>query len=282
MNGRIQALLEPSEQAAKAAKNARTSGSAKSAAKALKEMEEKSALYIENAKELYDAVREKYVEIEKEREAHDAAVKAQREAELAEQKRLEEEAARERERLALERQAETEKEQAKADKEAMTELFTLHDFDTIVSTLEGKLAEYQTEGGKAAFMVVLDRFKYVAGMRTILIGAINAEPFPWGWGTGTSARDVEKASLKGVSIVGSSAVYPWKAVSVRQMLKFVDHYLASRKLKATDKANLAFGAAIYCDEFGEKGRAKAKVYLNRALDSGFARSEQERLVEIGW
>ena len=282
MNGRIQALLEPAEMADKAAKTARTSAAAKSAQKALKEMANKASLYVENARELYGAVKEKHAEIMAEKQVHDEEVEAQRKAELEEKQRQEEEARLEREKQALAELAKTEIEQSKVDKEEVRELFSLHDFDTVVSTLEDKASGYQTEDGKAALQVHIDRFKLVADMRQELIAAINTNPQPWGWGSGTSARDLAGASEKGISVVGSSATYPWKAVGAGQMLKFIDYYLKLPKVRIVSKMKISIGAAIYCDEFGEKGKAKAKTYLNRALDLGFSRREQERLIDIGW
>ena len=245
-------------------------------------MAEKATLDNDEARALYATVREQHANIVAEKQAFDAAAAAQREAELAEQRRQEEEAARAREQKAREELANTEVERSKVDKEEVRELFSTHDFDAVVSALEAKAVGYQTEEGKAALQVYVDRFKLVADMRRELIAAINANPQPWGWGTGTSARDLAGASEKGISVVGSSATYPWKAVHAGQLLKFIDYYLKLPEVRIASKMKISIGAAIYCDEFGEKGKAKAKTYLNRALDLGFPRRIQERLIDIGW
>jgi len=53
-------------------------------------------------------------------------------------------------------------------------------------------------------------------------------------------------------------------------------------LRARDRINIAFGAAIYCDMFGKDGRERAQQYANRAMDLGLARDKFARLIEAGW
>ncbi len=282
MNARIQALVEPASEAYKVARETTSAKVAQSAAADLKKLAEKAVLYADSAKALHDAAKKTYAEVADAKVAFDKEQAAKRQAELDEQKRIEEAARIERERLALEAKAETETERTKLDQAEMKPMFLQHDFNGIMQALEQKRDGYETERGKKAFQVVFDRFKYIADMQTELIAAINADPFRWGWGAGSSARDIEKASEKGISISGSPATIPWKGVSVGQMLKMVDHYLSARSVRATGKITIAMGAAIYCDEFGEKGATKAKAYFNRALDLGLLRADAERLMEVGW
>ena len=278
----LKALIEPTDMADKAAKKSTHSREAKSAAAALEAMAKKATLGYEEARELYAAVRKQHADIVEEKQAFDAEMEAKRQAEIEEQRRLAEEAAEELKKKQREELAKTEVERSTVDKEEVAELFKKHDFDGVVAALEEKAKGYETDEGKAALQVFIDRYKLVATLKQELIAAITANPQPWGWGSGTSARDLAGASEKGISVVGTSATYPWKAVSVLQMLKFTDYYLKLPDVRIASKMRIAIGAAIYCDEFGEKGRAKAKTYLNRALDLGFPRREQERLIETGW
>jgi serine/threonine protein kinase len=282
VNRRMQALVEPTRIANATAQRAKTSAVAKANARELKKAAKKAELYQENATALHDAAKSGYTDVVAEKQEHDAEAEKLRLAELEAQREQEEDARKEQARLALEQQAKTEVEQSKIDQKEMQLLFVEHDFEGIVALLEQKLEGYKTEKGREALGIVRDRFKHVLAMRDEIITNINATPFPWGWGARASARDVVKASVKGISIADSAAVYPWKAVSVVQMLKFIDHYIDARGTRATSKAQIAFGAAIYCDEFGDKGKSKAKTYLNRALGLGFPRAEQERLLESGW
>ncbi len=282
VNQRSQALLEPATIAYTTAQKVLTSRTAIANVSELKKMAEKVNLYNENAKMLYDTAKLSYTKIVAENKAYEEKVASEKRAALEEQKRMEETAEEERKQLALEERGKAETKQAKLDHADMKLLFAEHNFDAVVTALEEKREGYQTEVGKAALQVSIDRFKHVSAMREELIANINATPFAWGWGSGSASRDIVKASKEGIFIKDNPTAFLWQAVSITQMLKLVDYYIEARTTRATSKSTIAFGAAIYCDEFGEKGKAKSKGYLNRALNFGFSRKDQERLLPSGW
>lgn len=203
---------------------------------------------------------------------------AEREAE-----RLREiEAQREREARQRQQQIASEKSQAIRDAENITHYLDANAFEKAYSELTKLQPNYTTEEGKAAFDIALQRTRYLAAMKEAIITGIQEEPFPWGWGFGATARDIVRANERGIYIKDYPTPAKWETVQAPQMLKLVDRYLASRAIGVREKINLAFGAAIYCDQFGEEGRQRAIQYANRALDLGLKRETFETLLQNRW
>jgi serine/threonine protein kinase len=282
MNARMQTLAANAEAANTTAQKAAISTTAIPKAKELKGFAEKSEIYQDSISALAKAAKAGYDTVIDLKNAYDAEVEATRLAEIEAQRQAEEAARLEQERTEREALEVQEQERAKQDYNSIKLLFAENDFDGIVSQLEQSLAGYQTEVGRAALQITIDRFKGMTAMRDVLIESINGEPFPWGWGRGSAQRDISAASKDGISIRDTDTVHAWKDVGVGQMLKLVDNYLGSRNVRATDKAKLSFGAALYCNEFGDKAKTKTKTYLNQALNLGFPRDVQERVLNKGW
>ena len=282
MNRRIQALVEPTETAYAAVLQSSLSTTAIASLAELQTIAEKAELYKGSVDALYEAANKTYTDICAEKQVFINTVEADRLAAIEDAKRQEVADEKARQRLALEARGQAETEQAQLDHADMKLLFTEHNFVGVLAGLEKRRQGYQTEVGKGAIQLVIDRAKHVKAMQDEIIKNINKSPFAWGWGSGSSSRDVVRAGEEGIYIRDSKTATPWSAVGVAQMLKFVDHYIEVRDTRATSKAQLAFGAALYCNEFGEKGQAKSNAYLNSALDLGFPRDEQERLLLGGW
>ena len=249
---------------------------------ALQIMSKNCELYKASAFNLYRAIKDDYAEISEMVKTHKAKVEKQRKVDLECAKITEEQERLERERLAKAQLVKTETEQAKIEHDSMktSAEFSNNEFSLIVKKLKKQKKEYQTASGRNALKVFIDRYQHMVIMRETIIKCVNENQFFWGWGHGSSARDITKASQTGFSIKDSSAVYPWKSVSIIQMLKFVDHYISDRKTPILDKRKMAIGAAVYCDEFdNEKAKSKSKSFLNNAISFGLRDSEAERLFE---
>lgn len=226
---------------------------------------------------------------------------SERRAEIERQKKAEEEAARlqaeeerkQREREEHEALVKSEMEQVKLDRSNQQENFILNDYATIVKNLKNSLKSYQSDEAKDALKIIIDRYAALETMQKELIDCINKNRFSWGWGSGASARDIVKASERGLTLNDSAAVHPWKAVGTFQMLKMINHYIELRDTLQTTKKALAMGAAIYCDEHSrmisadgnekaqkmKKGaKQKAKTYLNKAIGFGYRQTKANRLM----
>lgn len=243
----------------------------------LENMSKNCDLYTTKAKKLYHTIRESYTKIAEMEKEYKIKVEKERKAQLEAEKLNEEQERKQREEAKLAALSEKEIKQAKLDHAEMNEMFRENNFDAIVKTLKLKKNSYQTEAGKNALQIYIDRYEYLVVMRDELIKCINNAPFKWGWGYGATARDITKASRRGLSIKDSTAVSPWKSVSIMQMLKLANYYTTDRKTPIPQKQKIAIGAAIFCDEFGEKARAKSKAFLNIALNSGFNKDKAKKL-----
>jgi len=288
INNHLLQLLKEAELADSVIQQNTTSGDAKSENDLLEKMDKGSTDCRIAAKKIYTYLKTANAEVVEMAKSHTAEAAALEKAKLEAEKQKAEYERKQREQEEMQKLAETEREQIKVDRAEMSILFRENDFKAIISSLEDKLSGYQTVDGKKEMKVVIDRYKEIAAMKKEIISCINAHPFYWGWGHGASARDIIKASERGITLKDSKAIYPWKSVGIRQMLKFIDHYVDSRDTRITSKAQMAIGAAVYCDEFGSsdelddkakaKAKAKSKSYLNKALNYGYRRSKSDRLL----
>ncbi len=204
------------------------------------------------------------------------------ERERLEQQQQAERERREREARELAQQTQMELRNIPVDEGQVRPLFEKNDFRAAHAQLQEKADNYTTPEGKEAFRRLLERYRYLASMKTNLIKGMQAEPFPWGWGFGSSARDISGASDRGISVQGISAPVSWDTVTPPQMTKLVDRYTASRVLSTRERIEIAFGAAVYADLFGAPARDRARHYANRAMDLGMNRRDFEELLEARW
>jgi len=164
----------------------------------------------------------------------------------------------------------------------MRGLFDTNSYEEALEQLKQRAANLETEKGQEAIQVLIGRYDYLVRMKAALIAGMQQTRYPWGWGFGSAARDIESANEEGIIVKGSPVPHTWSSVLTPQMLKLVDNYLTSRDLRARFRVDLAFGAAIYCDMFGQQGRERAQQYANRALDLGLSRDTFDKLLEAGW
>jgi len=236
-------------------------------------------LYKTKAKALYRVIKEDHAHIAEMEKDHKVNAEKERKAEIEAEKLKESQEREQREQEEKENLSQTEMNNAKDAHDNANDLFLENDFDAIVKSLNKEKKSYQTAAGRNALQVYIDRYEYVVVMRDVLIECINGSPFSWGWGRGSTARDITKASKRGISIKDSTAIYPWKSVGIMQMLKLANHYISDKKTTIAQKQKIAIGAAVFCDEFGEKGREKSKLFLSKAINYGFKRKEAERIFE---
>ncbi len=190
--------------------------------------------------------------------AAERAVKLKGEAEAGRdaQKRQEEDAAR---RLAedeaqkqkeaeLEALVQGERDQAGSTRTDCATLVAEYRFKEASEAARTAMRACKTDGGKAAFQVLVDRYQYLQRLKDFIAERLNKEPRPWIWGTGATAKDVVSADDKTIRYKGGEAA--WKDVSVGQMLKFVNTYTASDRIRLRDQCTNLLAASIYCYEFG--------------------------------
>lgn len=234
------------------------------------------------AREAFDVITFRRRMVRDIRTRHERRLAAIKAAEEEARRRREEQERLERERREYEAQTARELEQVKADRENVKLMFHENNFKGALESIKQSAETYTTAQGKAAIQAFVDRYTYLVQMQEALITGLTEAPLGWGWGFGSTARDIERADANGIYVKGTAKPYPWSEVNTRQMLKLVDHYMEARVLRPRPRIQLAFGAAIYCDKFGSQARERARFYANRAMDFGLRQQEFRRLMENLW
>lgn len=201
-------------------------------------------------KETFANIESNYMEI--------ATIKQNFEIEEGKRKQLEEERRLERERRAL---IEREMNLGKTDQIHASGLLKEDKCPEAIKYLQGRVGQYKTEEANQNLIVLIERYKRIAKLKELLAECINSEPFQWGWGYGSSARDVIKADDTGVTIRGGEVV-AWNKVGLPQLTRFVDHYISAKKKEKKLLGELALAFALYCYENNEID--KAYDYADRA------------------
>ena len=88
--------------------------------------------------------------------------------------------------------------------------------------------------------------------------------------------------MQGLEVQGSRTPVPWSSIQPQQMLRLVDRYVESRDITPRQRREIAFGAALYADLFGEDARARARQYKTRAIDLGLRRETFENVLQARW
>jgi len=218
------------------------------------------------------AIRERFEIKEQQRLA------AEREAQRQADQRAAEEQAR------IEREATTRRELAQipALEQSVRNLLDINAFEEAYNQLKAQQDSFTTAESQTAFSDALERLRYLAAMKANIIEGINTAPYPWGYGSGATARDITGASAEGIQAKGIENPIPWQSILPTLMLKLIDRYIDSRAINVRQRIEIAFGAAIYADLFGEQGRERARYYATRALDLGLKRQTFERVLEARW
>jgi len=137
-----------------------------------------------------------------------------------------------------------------------------HKYREAVAAARLQLAGFKTEQAQSAMSAMRDRYSHLQDLKAYIIKRLNSKPFEWGWGFGASAVDVVGANA--VELRLADKTVPWSEVSAKQMLKFVDHYLANQKLRMSVLGRQNFNAALYSYELGLDD--KIGPYLKTALE----------------
>ena len=199
------------------------------------------------------------------------------EARRAEEQRQAEEAEKQRLESAHKVRVEEERAMAEAAGKEIRPLLKQNKFAEAAGTLKRQLGDYRTGEGKEALQVLLDRSTRLAEMKAFLVERLNADPFRWGWGSGSSAKDILGADATFIKVRGLDA--PWTRVSPAQMMKFIRHYVDSTKIGARRAGAMSLAAAVYCHENG--GVEAAAAFGDKAAElAPSLRAEVERLVPI--
>jgi hypothetical protein len=136
-----------------------------------------------------------------------------------------------------------------------------HQYAQAVSNLSSALATMQTEEGRRALQVQVDRFRLMQELKEFISACATKEPYAWGWGSGTTARDVIGVDESGIRLRGGHAA--WEELDPAQMLKLLRFYLAPKKVDKDLIGRISLAAAVYFSETGQS--AHASKYMKDAI-----------------
>ena len=196
--------------------------------------------------------------------------------EQAEREREEQERRQQEE---VERQAKIKEETAiaKEMEEAVSEQVLAFQFEDALAGIENLLARIETAPARKSLKTLQERCRRIQSLHEFLIERINAEPFRWGWGSGTAARDITAADATKITVAGGAV--RWDKIPEAQLFRIVEHYQETSSVRATRRAEQWVGAAILAREHGATGRAAA--YGANAVELlPRLRSDLERLAPI--
>jgi serine/threonine protein kinase len=234
------------------------------------------------AKDLLKTVRAKAKESLKLRRAFDEAEAIRIQEEKDEQRRITEAAEAARAARAHQNKVDEEKSQIDQARQTMIPAIQIHDFDILDSQVRIMRRNFKTDEGKAYLKLLTDRIDMLKKMQEIMIKRLTEKGYPFGYGAGGSARDILKADGRGIYVRGVIAPVRWENLTVKDTRKIIDYLLRQRTIRATEKMALCCGAAIYCDSYGERGRATGNAYADRAIEFGMRQKIVAALRPEGW
>jgi len=239
-------------------------------AAAFKELADKQRKWIVESRDLLKGLEREMQRALSRREAERAAREAAQ-REQAERERLE------RERLAREAKVKQELDAAAAAGEAAKTRLAKNEFNTAAKELTAKQRELETEEGRAALKIHIERYERLQKLRQFLVAQLQKHKMRWGYGFGANAIDVTGADKESVHARGRKI--PWNTISAAQMIKFINHFLMGkrgRSLPPKTAAEQLVGAAIYC--YLHNGLDAARTYSDEARRLDFHQGETLRRV----
>jgi hypothetical protein len=218
------------------------------------------------------SAREKLAELQ--RSVDSLAAERAREAEAqrlaAEEKRKEEE----RKRLAAEKEAKRDAEltRVREAETAQAEILRKHQYREALRTLRETGDALQTEEGKAALALAIERVQRLEELKTWMVERLAAGDFrsPAGWA-------VQGADNRNLKVDGKDI--SWDKVGERQMVPFIQFYLLdenrARPLKLRERVRQSINAALYCVAFGG-GSQGSKDMAARLVETAVGLFEEAR------
>ncbi len=154
-------------------------------------------------------------------------------------------------------------------------------FEEAATTVRSQVSDYKSKEGRESIAVLLDKYERLAKFKLFLIESINKTPYKWGYGRGTSTRDIASANDEGLQISGIPQTLPWDSVSPKLFLKITNHYLANKRTRIRVLGEGNLGAAIYCKEIANGNDAAllaARKYAETATE--FCEDLQEHVERL--
>ncbi|MFW6152064.1 MAG: hypothetical protein ACOC6C_03720, partial [Verrucomicrobiota bacterium] len=224
---------------------------------------EKLESMLAEANDLFDQTDEPLEKIREIRKKENELRAAREKARLEAERRAREKAERLRKQKEREARIRRELENARGALREARRALNSHAYGKVAKNLSKEKSSYTTEEGKAAFNTVIQRYRLLEDTREYIIKRLSEKPMPWGWlREGGQREDVLGANKKHILLKNRKV--PWRQVDARQMLGFINYYLARKDtmtLRQIGKYSL--GAAVFSKEHGAD--KSADEFLAKAL-----------------
>jgi len=187
-----------------------------------------------------------------------AAEEAKRKEE--ERKRLEEEERKKRERDA-------ELARANSALESVEGFTKSRNYQRAANVLRTESDSLKLDEARNIVKPSLDRLNHLIDLQKGIVAMLAAAPLKWGWIQDGQPLDVLTATDESVQIKGGRKV-PWPQVNMRQMFKFVQHYVELRGGSSRVRAKRKLEAAVFCfvSADTDAARKQAREYADRAAE----------------
>jgi len=224
-----------------------------------------------DAKKLLEDCEKTAKDIDSIKVAFEEDAKAKQKAKEEEEKKIA--AAQAEERKAAEQKAlvESEIKLANAAREKVIPMLKFYNFKGAIDEIAAQQATFQTEEGKAAIKVFIDRCNYLQKMKSFITEQLKAEKFAWGWTQSGSTQDVLGADENGILIKGKTVL--WPDVKPAQLLKIIEHCVGRSGISFRVRGDQNLACAILCYELGASAEV-VKKYSDKAIDCASALKEE--------
>ena len=227
---------------------------------------------LEAARSVEEEARELHQQIEKAA----AEVAAIRKQVTEERRKAEEEERRRKEEEKRAAQEERERQLVELVRQDGHKMVLEHRYAEAEAVARARHKQLTTEEAQNGMAVLADRFALMKDLKAFLVSRMAAAKYEWGWGFGPQAVDIIGATDKEIQLQGKRV--PWSQVRAAQMMKFVNYYIETVKMRPSMRARRCMEAAIYCDEIALDD--EAATYRGRAVDlNPNSRSRLERLLD---
>ncbi|MCK5529104.1 MAG: protein kinase [Kiritimatiellae bacterium] len=137
-------------------------------------------------------------------------------------------------------------------------------YDDIVYDLKKRRKNLQTDEGKAAMDIYIDRAVYMQNLKKFIIKQLNIAPYQWGWIADGSQEDIFKASKRNITLKGRSV--KWTDVSAKQFLHLIKHYVndLNKDVKLVELGSQFMAVAVYY--YAHDAYEPASRYANQAIE----------------
>ena len=137
-------------------------------------------------------------------------------------------------------------------------------YDEIIYDLQKRRKQLQTDEGKAAMDIYIDRAVYMQNLKNFIVKQLNIAPYQWGWIDSGSPEDIFKASKRKITLKGRTV--KWSDVSAKQFLQLIKHYVndQNKNVKLVELGTQFMGVAVYY--YAHEAYEPATRYSNQAVE----------------